>query len=98
MKQGRLRILGALVLAVTCSSLGANRTAAQAKLVSGKLAGVVRDTAGTPQMGASVEVIPEATGILSTVDLLTNTQGIFRGERDVHLARTTAPATVCCEH
>jgi hypothetical protein len=32
-------------------------------------------------MGASVEVIPEATGILSTVDLLTNTQGIFRGER-----------------
>jgi len=82
-KQGRLRILGALVLAVTCSSLGANRTVAQAKLASGKLAGVVRDTAGTPQMGASVEVIPETTGTLPALDLLTNTQGIFRGE---HLA------------
>jgi hypothetical protein len=55
--------------------------AAQAKLVSGKLAGVVRDTAGTPQMGASVEVISETTGTLSALDLLTNTQGIFRGER-----------------
>jgi Carboxypeptidase regulatory-like domain len=82
-KQGRLRILGALVLAVTCSSLGANRTVAQAKLASGKLAGVVRDTTGTPQMGASVEVIPETTGTLPALDLLTNTQGIFRGE---HLA------------
>lgn len=81
MKQERLRILGALVLAVTCSSLGANRTAAQAKAVSGKLAGVVRDTTGTPQMGASVEVIPETTGTLPALDLLTNTQGIFRGER-----------------
>jgi len=80
-KQGQLRVLGALVLAVICVSIGANRSAAQAKSVSGKLAGVVRDTAGTPQMGASVEVIPEATGILSSVDLLTNTQGIFRGER-----------------
>ncbi|MFI5058721.1 MAG: carboxypeptidase-like regulatory domain-containing protein [Candidatus Acidiferrales bacterium] len=81
MKQGRLRVLGALVLAAICVSSGANRSAAQAKSGSGNLAGVVRDTAGTPQMGASVEVIPEATGILSTVDLLTNTQGIFRGER-----------------
>lgn len=81
MKQGRLRILGALVLAATCSSLGANTAAAQAKLASGKLAGVVRDTAGTPQMGASVEVIPETTGTLPALDLLTNTQGIFRGER-----------------
>jgi Carboxypeptidase regulatory-like domain len=80
-KQGRLRILGALVLGAMCSSFGANMAAAQAKLVSGKLAGVVRDTAGTPQMGASVEVISETTGTLSALDLLTNTQGIFRGER-----------------
>jgi hypothetical protein len=80
-KQGRLRILSVLVLAAMCSSFGANMAAAQAKLVSGKLAGVVRDTAGTPQMGASVEVISETTGTLSALDLLTNTQGIFRGER-----------------
>lgn len=81
MKQGRLRILGALVLIATCWSFGASRAAAQAKRVSGKLAGVVRDTAGTPQLGASVEVIPEATGKLSMVSFLTDTQGIFRGDR-----------------
>lgn len=81
MKQGRLRVLGALVLAATCWSFGASRAAAQAKLVSGKLAGVVRDTTGTPQLGASVEVIPEATGKLSNLSFLTDTQGIFRGDR-----------------
>jgi Carboxypeptidase regulatory-like domain len=80
-KQGQLRVLGALVLAAISVSVDAGAATAQTKPVSGKLAGVVRDTAGTPQMGASVEVIPEATGVLSTVDLLTNTQGIFRGER-----------------
>jgi carboxypeptidase family protein len=79
-KQGRLRILG-LVLTAACWSFGASGAAAQAKRVSGKLAGVVRDTAGTPQLGASVEVIPEATGKLSTLSFLTDTQGIFRGDR-----------------
>jgi hypothetical protein len=80
-KRGRLRVLGALVLTAMCSFCGASLAVAQAKLVSGKLTGVVRDTAGTPQMGASVEVIPETTGTLSALDLLTNTQGIFRRER-----------------
>ena len=81
MKQGRLRVWGALVLAASCWSFGASMAAAQAKRVSGKLAGVVRDTAGTPQLGASVEVIPEATGKLSALSFLTDTQGIFRGDR-----------------
>src|SRR6266699_6345978 len=54
---------------------------AQSKLVSGKLAGVVRDLTGTPQMGASVEVFAEAAGTTSSLDYLTNTQGIFRGEK-----------------
>jgi hypothetical protein len=80
-KQGRLRSLGALVLIATCWSFGASRAVAQAKRVSGKLAGVVRDTTGTPQLGASVEVIPEASGNLSAVSFLTDTQGIFRGDR-----------------
>ena len=81
MKQERLRILGALVLTAMVSSFGTLPAAAQAKLVPGKIAGVVRDTAGTPQLGASVELIAEAAGLAASRGLLTNTQGIFRGER-----------------
>ena len=60
------------------SSFAAIPAAAQAKLVPGKLAGVVRDAAGTPQMGASVELISEAAGLPATRGFLTNTQGMFR--------------------
>src|SRR5437867_11664674 len=63
------------------SSLAAIPAAEQAKPVPGKLAGVVRDTAGTPQMGASVELISEALGVAATRGLLTNTQGMFRGDK-----------------
>jgi hypothetical protein len=80
-KQERLRILGALVLTVMVSSVAANPAAAQAKPVPGKLAGVVRDAAGTPQLGASVELVSEAVGVVATRDFLTNTQGMFRGEK-----------------
>jgi hypothetical protein len=80
-KPERLRILGALVLTVMLSSFGANPAAAQAKPVPGKLAGVVRDAAGTPQMGASVELISEAVGLPASRGFLTNTQGMFRGEK-----------------
>jgi Carboxypeptidase regulatory-like domain len=80
-KQERLRILGALVLTVTVSSFAANPAAAQAKPVPGKLAGVVRDAAGTPQLGASVELVSEAMGVVATRAFLTNTQGMFRGEK-----------------
>jgi hypothetical protein len=80
-KQERLRAWGALILALACVSLGANTSAAQAKAAAGKLAGVVRDTAGTPQMGATVEVVPEASLKAASLGLLTNTQGIFRGDR-----------------
>ncbi len=81
MKQERLRILGALVLAVMFSSFAANSAAAQAKPVPGRLAGVVRDAAGTPQLGASVELISEAVGVAASRGLLTNTQGMFRGDK-----------------
>ena len=81
MKQERLRILGALVLTVVASSLAASPVAAQAKLVPGKLAGVVRDAAGTPQMGASVELVPESSALQASRSFLTNTQGIFRGDK-----------------
>ena len=75
--------MGALVLAAAFSLLGANPAAGQLKSVQGILSGVVRDTAGTPQMGASVEVIPEsaAGASASGVGFFTNTQGVFRGER-----------------
>jgi hypothetical protein len=80
-KQERLRILGALILTVMVSSFAAIPAVAQAKPVPGKLAGVVRDAAGTPQMGASVELISEAVGVLAVNRLLTNTQGMFRGDK-----------------
>lgn len=81
MKQGRLRILGALVLTAAVSPFAAKPAAAQAKPVLGKLAGVVRDAAGTPQMGANVELVPEFAGIAAPHSLLTNTQGIFEGSK-----------------
>lgn len=81
MKQERLHILGALILTAGCLSLTTGNAFAQAKLGSGKLAGVVRDTLGTPQMGATVEVVPEAGGKAMSLGLLTNTSGIFRGDR-----------------
>src|SRR5438105_11545455 len=63
------------------SSFAAIPAAAQAKPVSGKLRGVVHDAAGTPQMGASVELVSEALGLAATRGLLTNTQGMFRGDK-----------------
>ena len=81
MKQERLRTLGALVLTAMVSSFVVIPAAAQAKPVPGKLAGVVRDAAGTPQLGASVELISEAVGVPATRSFLTNTQGMFRGDK-----------------
>src|SRR5438309_3170806 len=80
-KQERLRTLGALVLTAMVSSFVVIPAAAQAKPVPGKLAGVVRDAAGTPQLGASVELISEAVGVPATRSFLTNTQGMFRGDK-----------------
>ncbi|HEY6264867.1 MAG TPA: carboxypeptidase-like regulatory domain-containing protein [Candidatus Acidoferrum sp.] len=81
MKQERLRMLGALILTAMVSSFGAEHAAAQAKPVPGKLAGVVRDSSGTPQLGASVELIPEAPGMTISRGFLTDTQGVFSGDK-----------------
>jgi Carboxypeptidase regulatory-like domain len=80
-KERRLRILGALVVAGACLSICVTTSRAQIKSASGKLAGVVNDTLGFPQLGATVELISESAGARSAVDFLTNTQGVFRGER-----------------
>src|ERR1700731_4562326 len=66
---------------LTCFSIGANTSAAQAKAAAGRLSGVVRDSTGTPQMGATVEIAPEAAVKAASLGLLTNTQGIFHGDR-----------------
>jgi hypothetical protein len=63
------------------SSFAANPAAAQAKRAPGKIAGVVCDAAGTPQLGASVEVISEAAGLAASLGFFTNTQGVFHGEK-----------------
>ena len=81
MKQERLRLCGALILSLACFSAGASTSLAQAKAVAGKLSGVVRDTTGTPQMGATVEIVPEIAGKAASFGLLTNMQGIFHDER-----------------
>ena len=81
MKQERLRAWGALMLTLTCCSIGANTSVAQAKAAAGKLSGIVRDTTGMPQMGATVEIVPEAAIKAASLGLLTNMQGIFQGER-----------------
>ena len=54
---------------------------APAKPSLGSLSGVVRDGSGTPQLGATVEVLSEAPGIAAVQQFLTNTQGFFRGEK-----------------
>src|SRR5580700_4291964 len=75
--------MGGLVLAAAFSLLGANPAVAQLKSVQGILSGVVRDTAGTPQLGATVEVIPESVVAATApgIGFFTNTQGVFRSER-----------------
>jgi len=75
--------MGGLVLAAAFSLLGANPAVAQLKSVQGILSGVVRDMAGTPQMGATVEVIPESVVAATApgIGFFTNTQGVFRSER-----------------
>ncbi len=80
MKHERLRTWAALILTLTCFSIGANTSAAPAAAAAGKLSGVVRDSAGTPQMGATVEIVPEAAIKAASLGLLTNTRGIFHGE------------------
>jgi carboxypeptidase family protein len=72
-------VLAILVIACGASMLLASTAFAQSGSTSGKLTGVVRDAAGTPQMGASVEVLPEVAGLLAVRDFLTNTHGAFSG-------------------
>lgn len=70
-----------LVLAAACWSLGAASARAQLKPAQGILSGAVRDASGTPQLGASVQIISESGLSATPLNFLTNTQGVFRGEK-----------------
>jgi Carboxypeptidase regulatory-like domain len=70
-----------VLLASVAGVCGITRAQTPAKASLGILSGVVRDVAGTPQLGATVEVLSEAPGISATQQFLTNTQGFFRGEK-----------------
>src|SRR5580698_9933656 len=61
-----------------CASIA---SAQQFKATPGKVAGVVNDTNGIPQLGATVQLISESAGTAAAVDFLTNTQGVFRSDK-----------------
>jgi Carboxypeptidase regulatory-like domain len=85
-KHGTLLCFGALL----SSALGVCVTAPPAagqpshtkpsSASSGIISGVVKDASGIPQLGASVELMAEAPGVIAARQLLTNTQGIFHAE------------------
>lgn len=80
MKQERLRTWGVFILVVTCVSFAPIVVSAQSRASSGKLTGLVYDMSGVPQMGATVELVPEIAVKAASLGLTTNTQGIFRGD------------------
>ena len=83
MKHGSLLCFGVLLAFAARVSWGALPATAQTSLKPsfGTVFGVVRDSAGIPQLGATVEIFSEAPGVFAARQLLTNTQGIFRGEK-----------------
>ncbi len=83
MRPGPLLCFGVLLASATCVSWGARPASAQttSKPSSGTLSGVVRDSAGIPQLGATVEIFSETPGVLAVRQFLTNTQGIFKGDK-----------------
>jgi hypothetical protein len=89
LKHGGYLCFGILFATTACLFVGASNSAAQtknpqsnaAKPTAGVLSGVVRDSSGVPQLGASVEVSSETPGVTGMRQFLTNTQGVFRGDR-----------------
>jgi hypothetical protein len=61
------------------SALAQSRSKGDAS-ASGIISGVVKDATGIPQLGATVELLAEAPGVIFAHQLLTNTQGVFRAE------------------
>jgi hypothetical protein len=72
-RQTSRALLGIVVLGLCLSAPNATRAATG----FGALTGNVRDSTGVPQMGASVSLIPEATGVPLSTQLFTNQKGAF---------------------
>jgi hypothetical protein len=81
-KHGPFLCFGILFAMTLGVSAGAPPASAQAghKTTSGAISGVVHDPAGVPQLGATVEILTEASGAILGHQLLTNTEGVFRAE------------------
>jgi hypothetical protein len=84
-KHGALLCLGVLFGTALGVSCGAPSASAQSnnRVASslGKLSGLVRDSSGVPQLGATVAVLSEAPGAATTYQYLTNSDGVFNGEK-----------------
>ena len=85
MKRGTLLSFGVLLgsaLGVTCGAPSLLAQSGKQTVASpGKLSGQVRDSGGVPQLGATVVILPETPGGDAACQFLTNTEGIFRGEK-----------------
>jgi hypothetical protein len=81
-KRGQFLYAG-IFLAFTlsvCASAPPAAAQVQGKSTLGTISGVVRDSGGIPQLGATVELASETPGNLLTRQFLTNTQGLFHAE------------------
>jgi hypothetical protein len=78
-KHGPLLCFGIFFAALSvCVSTPPAAAQSHHKSTLGTISGVVRDPAGIPQLGATVEILSESPGALLTFQVLTNTEGVFR--------------------
>jgi hypothetical protein len=82
-KHSPLLCVGIFSLTVASVFCGVPRASAQlnSKPEAGVLSGLVRDVTGTPQLGATVEVLFEAPGINAAQHYLTNSLGVFQSDK-----------------
>jgi Carboxypeptidase regulatory-like domain len=84
-KRGTLLCFGVLLVTAVGVSVGAPSLFAQSSKqpvsTLGKLSGQVRDASGIPQLGATVAILSETPGAAATYLFLTNTDGMFTGEK-----------------
>jgi hypothetical protein len=81
-KHGQFLCFGVLLATTLGVCAGSPPAAAQSshKSSAGSVSGVVRDPGGIPQLGATVEILSEAPGVLLSHQFLTNAEGLFRTE------------------
>ncbi len=85
MKRGTLLcfgvLLGSAVGVTWCVPSAFAQSNSKSIASLGKVSGSVRDSSGVPQLGATVAIFPETPGALATYQFLTNTDGVFNGEK-----------------